>query len=243
MMMWFLFPALLCLPPCLVLPFVLVKCARFRDEELNPSSVKEEGLSCGGSYKPLVNDAMTDPLTDTDGPGIEPPSAAVRVGERCHPLVGTRHPQRSLGQQFFEDHTASDVRELELAQFTRVFGAIRAGEALVHLHHCAWPRDLCRASHSAIVQPKRLSSPCAQAFHKHLVVDKSVDFGAGLATKITQQHSQLRSQLAQSLSHRLTSERERIGAQIKRFELRSARAGGQSDNYLLQWRITQLCIG
>eukprot|EP00962_Isochrysis_galbana_P002379 scaffold633_cov134-Isochrysis_galbana.AAC.9 len=45
-------------------------CARFRNEELNPSSsssssVKEEGLSCGGSYKPLVNDVMTDPLTDT----------------------------------------------------------------------------------------------------------------------------------------------------------------------------------
>eukprot|EP00962_Isochrysis_galbana_P004223 scaffold1172_cov124-Isochrysis_galbana.AAC.3 len=43
----------------------IVKCARFRNEELNPSSVKEEGLSCGGSYKPLVNDVMTDPLTDT----------------------------------------------------------------------------------------------------------------------------------------------------------------------------------
>eukprot|EP00962_Isochrysis_galbana_P021322 scaffold6286_cov106-Isochrysis_galbana.AAC.7 len=40
-------------------------CARFRDAELNPSSVKEEGLSCGGSYKPLVNDVMTDPLTDS----------------------------------------------------------------------------------------------------------------------------------------------------------------------------------
>jgi len=28
------------------------------------------------------------------GPGIEPPSAAVRVGERCHPLVGTRHVRK-----------------------------------------------------------------------------------------------------------------------------------------------------
>eukprot|EP00962_Isochrysis_galbana_P032711 scaffold10796_cov114-Isochrysis_galbana.AAC.5 len=28
------------------------------------------------------------------GPGIEPPSAAVRVGERCHQLVGTRHERK-----------------------------------------------------------------------------------------------------------------------------------------------------
>eukprot|EP00962_Isochrysis_galbana_P027463 scaffold8631_cov108-Isochrysis_galbana.AAC.3 len=46
MMMWFLSPR-----PCAflaLLPFVLVKCARFRDGELNPTSIKEVGLSCGG---------------------------------------------------------------------------------------------------------------------------------------------------------------------------------------------------
>eukprot|EP00962_Isochrysis_galbana_P006709 scaffold1798_cov118-Isochrysis_galbana.AAC.6 len=35
-------------------------------------------------------------------PGIEPPSAAVRVGEPCHPSVGTRHvrkPHRSVHSQ------------------------------------------------------------------------------------------------------------------------------------------------
>eukprot|EP00962_Isochrysis_galbana_P013983 scaffold3972_cov95-Isochrysis_galbana.AAC.1 len=31
------------------------------------------------------------------GPGIEPPSAAVRVGERCHPSVGTRHVGKPNG--------------------------------------------------------------------------------------------------------------------------------------------------
>eukprot|EP00962_Isochrysis_galbana_P016172 scaffold4624_cov138-Isochrysis_galbana.AAC.8 len=34
-------------------------------------------------------------------PGIEPPSAAVRVGERCHPSVGTRH----VGKPHSTQHT------------------------------------------------------------------------------------------------------------------------------------------
>jgi len=60
--MWFLSPR-----PCAflaLLPFVLVKCARFRDGELNPTSIKEVGLSCGGSKQPLVNDVMIDSPTD-----------------------------------------------------------------------------------------------------------------------------------------------------------------------------------
>eukprot|EP00962_Isochrysis_galbana_P038553 scaffold13700_cov136-Isochrysis_galbana.AAC.4 len=46
------------------------------------------------------------------GPSIEPPSAAVRVGERCHPLVGTRHvrkPHRVFS--FLHVHSASPLRK------------------------------------------------------------------------------------------------------------------------------------
>eukprot|EP00962_Isochrysis_galbana_P034173 scaffold11537_cov129-Isochrysis_galbana.AAC.2 len=47
------FPRALVLVPSsllTLLPFMLVKCARFLDGELNRSPAKEEGLSCGGSY-------------------------------------------------------------------------------------------------------------------------------------------------------------------------------------------------
>eukprot|EP00962_Isochrysis_galbana_P059807 scaffold33572_cov122-Isochrysis_galbana.AAC.1 len=75
MMMWFLSPR-----PCAflaLLPFVLVRCARFRDGELNPTSIKEVGLSCGGSNnQPLVNDVMIDSLTD---------SALIKGRERSAP--------------------------------------------------------------------------------------------------------------------------------------------------------------
>eukprot|EP00962_Isochrysis_galbana_P047609 scaffold19515_cov114-Isochrysis_galbana.AAC.1 len=66
--------------------------------ECSPAPTTGSPRPCTGSQAPaqapLEQPRVPERCGCLAGPGIEPPSAAVRVGERCHPSVGTRHVRK-----------------------------------------------------------------------------------------------------------------------------------------------------